>query len=56
MTQNTSVLLARRPQGNPVAEDFSLQSTTLGELEGGQFLMKNSYISLDAGFRNWMNE
>ena len=56
MTDNTSVLLTRRPNGNPVADDFSLQTAALPELEDGQFLIKNQFISLDAGFRNWMNE
>ena len=56
MSQNTSVLLARRPQGNPVAQDFALRTDPLEPLQEGQFRMRNSFISLDAGFRNWMNE
>ncbi|MEQ8693529.1 MAG: NADP-dependent oxidoreductase [Pseudomonadales bacterium] len=56
MTTNTSVLLARRPDGNPVAADFRLASEELAPLADGHFLMRNSYVSLDAGFRNWMNE
>ena len=56
MTTNTSVVLARRPDGNPVPEDFSLAETALPEPAEGQALLRNHYISLDAGFRNWMNE
>lgn len=56
MTDNTSVVLARRPDGNPVPEDFALQTAPIPEPEQGQALLRNRYISLDAGFRNWMNE
>jgi NADPH-dependent curcumin reductase CurA len=56
MTTNTSVLLARRPDGNPVPEDFRLEETPIPEPASGQALIKNHYVSLDAGFRNWMNE
>ncbi len=56
MTQNTSVLLARRPVGNPKPDDFSLSSEDLPTLSDGQALLKNHFISLDAGFRNWMDE
>ena len=53
---NTSVLLARRPDGNPVPADFSLRTDSLPEIRAGQALIKNHFVSLDAGFRNWMNE
>ena len=55
--ENTSVVLARRPQGKPVPEDFGLVTESLDEdLESGQLLLKNHFVSLDAGFRNWMDE
>lgn len=56
MTTNTSVVLARRPRGNPVPEDFRLNESPLPSPGPGQALIRNHYISLDAGFRNWMNE
>lgn len=56
MTTNHSVVLARRPAGNPVPEDFAVTSAPLRPVADGEFLMRNSYVSLDAGFRNWMNE
>ena len=55
-TENTSVVLARRPTGAPVAEDFALQTTALPSLNDGEILLKNHFVSLDAGFRNWMDE
>ena len=57
MVQNTSVVLARRPNGNPVPDDFRLETAELPEqLDSGQLLLKNHFVSLDAGFRNWMDE
>ncbi len=53
---NASVLLARRPQGNPVVEDFTIKHTPLASLHQGEALLRNHFISLDAGFRNWMDE
>ena len=51
-----SVVLARRPQGNPVEADFALSEAPLPAVTEGTFLTRNDFISLDAGFRNWMNE
>jgi NADPH-dependent curcumin reductase CurA len=53
---NRSVVLARRPSGDPVAEDFRIEQTPWRPLEAGEFRTRNRYVSLDAGFRNWMNE
>jgi NADPH-dependent curcumin reductase CurA len=51
-----SVVLARRPNGNPVEADFALVEEPLPEVKDGTFLTRNDFVSLDAGFRNWMNE
>ena len=51
-----SVVLARRPQGNPVEADFAVREAPLPEVTEGSFLTRNTVVSLDAGFRNWMNE
>ena len=53
---NRSVVLARRPQGNPRAEDFRIESLAWRPLRAGEFRTRNRYVSLDAGFRKWMNE
>ena len=56
MTQmNTRVLLARRPGAHLVAADFEVDSQPIGAINEGQFLIKNTYLSMDAGFRQWMN-
>ncbi len=57
MTQmNTRVLLARRPAAQLVAADFEVHTQPLGSVGEGQFMVKNTYLSLDAGFRQWMSE
>ena len=53
---NTRVLLARRPAAKLKATDFSVDIQPLAPLEHNQFRIKNLYFSLDAGFRQWMNE
>ncbi|MFK7977987.1 MAG: NADP-dependent oxidoreductase [Halioglobus sp.] len=53
---NTQVTLVRRPNGKPVADDFAVVETQLAPLEEGQARVKNLYVSMDAGFRNWMDE
>lgn len=55
-TINHQVILASRPKGNAVEDNFRLIETPLRDIEEGEVLIKNLYISLDAGFRFWMNE
>jgi len=55
-TINRQIVLASRPQGVPLEKNFRMVETPLRGIEKGEFLVKNLYISLDAGFRNWMNE
>lgn len=51
-----AVVLERRPSGNPVEGDFRVVEVPRVSLRPGQFRTRNLYVSLDAGFRNWMNE
>ena len=53
---NTQVLLARRPNGAPIAEDFEVRTQPVAPIASGEALIENRYVSLDAGFRNWMDE
>ena len=53
---NEQVVLARRPNGKPVADDFQVVTNKVRTPGAGEALIKNEYISLDAGFRNWMDE
>lgn len=54
--KNRHIVLAKRPDNYPQYDDFSLAESSVPELNDGQILCKNLYLSLDAGFRNWMNE
>lgn len=54
--RNVRVTLARRPKGRPVAEDFAVDEVDAPALADGQARVQNLYVSMDAGFRNWMDE
>lgn len=53
---NRQVVLASRPKGTPRVENFALRSVKLPRLQRGDVHLQNLVLSLDAGFRNWMNE
>ncbi len=54
--RNRRVLLVRYPEGLPREEDFALDEAEVPPLREGEFLIRNLYLSLDAGFRQWMRE
>ncbi len=54
--RNVRITLARRPVGKPEATDFGVVESATKALAPGEALIKNWYVSLDAGFRNWMDE
>lgn len=54
-TTNTRVLLARRPQGEPVDEDFTLETIPVPDLEDGQVRVRIEWLSLDPYMRGRMN-
>jgi NADPH-dependent curcumin reductase CurA len=54
--KNVQVTLAKRPDGKPKASDFEVVESFTRNLEEGEALVKNLYVSLDAGFRKWMDE
>jgi len=56
MAENKRFILKRRPDGDPVADDFELRSEPLPELSDGQFLIRNQYASLDPAMRGWMDD
>ena len=51
-----SVVLARRPQGSPKPDDFAIATQPLRSAGDGEVIVQNLYVSLDAGFRHWMDE
>ncbi|MDE0841224.1 MAG: NADP-dependent oxidoreductase [Porticoccaceae bacterium] len=56
MIVNHRVILASRPDGPPIDSNFSVEPVSLRTIATGEVLIQNLYVSLDAGFRNWMNE
>lgn len=46
--------LDARPVGNAFAEALSLQTVPLAAPEAGQIVIRNRYLSMDAGTRMWM--
>lgn len=45
-------VLARRPEGLPVPEDFRLESFPVPELEEGEFIVRIEHFSVDPGMRS----
>lgn len=52
---NRSIVLARHPRGAIEQSDFALRESALPEPGPGFFVTRNLYLSMDAGFRQWMN-
>lgn len=49
-------MLASRPEGAPVKENFRLEEVTLPQLAEGQILLKTVYLSLDPSMRGRTSE
>ena len=54
--KNTQITLLKRPDGMMREDDFGIREADVRELESGEILVKNEYISLDPAMRGWMNE
>ncbi len=55
MPDNRRFLLQRRPDGEPVREDFDFITEPTPALVEGEFLIRNHYASLDPAMRGWMD-
>jgi NADPH-dependent curcumin reductase CurA len=51
--RNRRVLLTRRPNGIPQADDFSLDEGVIPRPGEGQLLIRNIYLSVDPAQRGW---
>lgn len=56
MAENRRFLLARRPQGEPVREDFQLIAEAIPAPSSGGIVVRNHYASLDPAQRGWMDD
>ncbi len=53
---NTAITLKQRPNGEVRDEDFEVKQSQLAELQEGEFLIENKYLSLDPYMRPRMND
>ncbi|MDB5373555.1 MAG: hypothetical protein JWP04_2197 [Belnapia sp.] len=53
---NLQILLRRRPNGPPVAEDFEIVETAVPQPKAGEVLVKAHYLSLDPYMRGRMSD
>lgn len=56
MPINRRFLLKRRPNGVPVADDFSLVEESVPEPAEGEFVVQTVYASLDPAMRGWLDD
>ena len=54
--KNYAIRLAKRPVGLPEESDWNYGYEELDNLEEGQILIEQKYISLDPAMRGWMND
>lgn len=50
------IILASRPKGLPVSDDFRMEKIDLPQLQAGQLLLKGRYYSVDPYMRGRMND
>ncbi len=53
--RNREVILAARPVGIPEARHFELREAPMPEAGGGEFLVRNRFLSVDPAMRGWVN-
>lgn len=53
---NRRIVLARRPQGEPLPTDFRLETEAVPEPEAGQVLLRTVWLSLDPYMRGRMSD
>ncbi|MFZ6693212.1 NADP-dependent oxidoreductase [Undibacterium sp. SXout20W] len=56
MSQYQRVVLASRPEGNVVAENFRLETLTIPDIKEGEVLIRNHFLSLDPYMRGRMED
>ncbi|WP_310531262.1 NADP-dependent oxidoreductase [Novosphingobium sp.] len=55
-TTYREVVLHRRPEGAPVSDDFAVIEKPIPESADGEFLVRNTYVSLDPGLRQRLSQ
>ena len=54
--ENKKLILAKRPNGMPSADTWSLRTEPVGQPQEGEIIIKNEFISLDPAMRGWMDD
>jgi NADPH-dependent curcumin reductase CurA len=52
---NRRVILIQRPVGIPQASHFEIVSSPIPELQSGQLLVRNEFLSVEPAMRGWLN-
>jgi NADPH-dependent curcumin reductase CurA len=55
-TENTQILLASRPHGEPTSDNFRIESVPITEPADGEVLLRTIYLSLDPYMRGRMSD
>lgn len=53
---NKQLKFVKRPMGEADASTWSLENNPIPELQDGEILVKQHYVSLDPAMRGWMND
>ena len=53
---NKQIILKNRPQGIPDKNTWQFEENVIEELQEGEILIQQHYISLDPAMRGWMND
>ena len=56
MLKNKVVKLSVRPIGFPPKETWIYENEDVKEINEGEILLKNLYVSFDPAMRGWLNE
>jgi len=53
---NKQIIFKKRPVGTPDEDTWQLETNPISELEEGEILVQQHFISLDPAMRGWMND
>ncbi|HLT98248.1 MAG TPA: NADP-dependent oxidoreductase [Burkholderiaceae bacterium] len=53
--QNRQVVLKSRPVGIPQADHFEIRAAPVRDIQEGEFLVRNLYLSVEPAMRGWVN-
>ncbi len=54
MLNNEAIQVISKPTGIPTAENFKIEQTAVPQLQAGQVLVRNEWLSVDPAMRGWL--